>query len=627
MPWTARDAKQHKKDLTDEEAEIWAEIANNARESCMSKRHDEKRCDAYSIRVANAAINEQRQKVTVVDVTPNAPHGEGGTLAVGVEGYRCQCPECGHEIQSDIPCSERTCPQCDSQMQEVEEKQKIGRLAIYKSGNVWRWLSVSNVAVEDKEGEIVSEKAYDDAIAAAYADNAFGELDLVHVDGTDVGSCDLMVRLDKQLIEGGEWYTDERSRRVRERVMATPSRWGVSIKFRFDPEQFKEKVYQGGIRILKRSILPRRMAASYGTAIAVVGGRSMGKIDEETKAALRELSLSDEEIEALVEKQKSSLTEEHVKEKEGIASSKWPEDEGMDEKAVWETASVNDLPDSAFLFIEEGGEKDEEGKTKPRNLRHLPYRNANGDIDLPHLRNAIARLEQPATGKDWKGFSEEKRQALLKRARALLAKATGKEEEDEGKSLKASSASASFLEGLKEAVLSQLFGKKDKQEPESLRSAADAEREAVSKATTEVKSETQAVQKEEKAAEEENEILKSLKAYGAVLAQAIAETVAKEIASLKLELEKAEARQSETEKRLAELSKPIEQQVFARLNELPPIVKTRVTHLEATAKEPIAPLPPSNLTPQTYAEKMFADIVQEVAKKRGQMASDQKVKI
>ncbi len=65
--------------------------------------------------------------------------------------------------------------------------------------------------------------------------------------------------------------------------------------------------------------------------------------------------------------------------------------EGM-EKAVWSTAKVNDLPDSAFLYIEPGGKKDSEGKTTPRSLRHLPYRDASGKIDLPHLRNALARL-------------------------------------------------------------------------------------------------------------------------------------------------------------------------------------------------------------------------------------------
>jgi hypothetical protein len=63
-------------------------------------------------------------------------------------------------------------------------------------------------------------------------------------------------------------------------------------------------------------------------------------------------------------------------------------------KAEWTTAYINDLPDSAFAYIEPGGEKDEEGKTTPRSKRHFPHHNADGEIDLPHVRNALARIPQ-----------------------------------------------------------------------------------------------------------------------------------------------------------------------------------------------------------------------------------------
>jgi len=64
------------------------------------------------------------------------------------------------------------------------------------------------------------------------------------------------------------------------------------------------------------------------------------------------------------------------------------------DKAEWTTAFVNDLPDSSFAIILPGGEKDENGKTTPRKLRKLPYKDASGEIDIPHLRNALARLPQ-----------------------------------------------------------------------------------------------------------------------------------------------------------------------------------------------------------------------------------------
>ena len=56
------------------------------------------------------------------------------------------------------------------------------------------------------------------------------------------------------------------------------------------------------------------------------------------------------------------------------------------------TASRNDLPDSAFAYIEPGGTKDESGKTTPRSKRHFPIH------DAAHVRNALARASQSPFG-------------------------------------------------------------------------------------------------------------------------------------------------------------------------------------------------------------------------------------
>lgn len=85
-------------------------------------------------------------------------------------------------------------------------------------------------------------------------------------------------------------------------------------------------------------------------------------------------------------------------------------------KATWSTSYVNDLPDSAFLYVEPGGEKDDEGKTTPRSLRHFPYKDDSGAIDLPHLRNAIARIPQSNAP----GLTDDKKQQLQDRARGML---------------------------------------------------------------------------------------------------------------------------------------------------------------------------------------------------------------
>jgi hypothetical protein len=62
------------------------------------------------------------------------------------------------------------------------------------------------------------------------------------------------------------------------------------------------------------------------------------------------------------------------------------------ERAEMSAAEINDLPDSAFAYIEAGGKKDSEGKTVPRSLRHFPLN------DEAHVRNALARAPQSPFG-------------------------------------------------------------------------------------------------------------------------------------------------------------------------------------------------------------------------------------
>jgi HK97 family phage prohead protease len=61
-------------------------------------------------------------------------------------------------------------------------------------------------------------------------------------------------------------------------------------------------------------------------------------------------------------------------------------------RAMMTAATMNDLPDSAFAYIEPGGTKDDQGKTVPRSLRHFPIH------DAAHVRNALARAPQSPFG-------------------------------------------------------------------------------------------------------------------------------------------------------------------------------------------------------------------------------------
>ncbi len=56
-------------------------------------------------------------------------------------------------------------------------------------------------------------------------------------------------------------------------------------------------------------------------------------------------------------------------------------------------SAINDLPDAAFAYIENGGVKDPSGKTSPRSKRHFPIH------DEAHTRSALARASQSPFGK------------------------------------------------------------------------------------------------------------------------------------------------------------------------------------------------------------------------------------
>jgi hypothetical protein len=60
------------------------------------------------------------------------------------------------------------------------------------------------------------------------------------------------------------------------------------------------------------------------------------------------------------------------------------------QEAEWDTAYINDLPDSSFAVIEPAYPE----KTQDKRCRHLPFKDKDGKVDLPHLRNALARMNQ-----------------------------------------------------------------------------------------------------------------------------------------------------------------------------------------------------------------------------------------
>lgn len=85
--------------------------------------------------------------------------------------------------------------------------------------------------------------------------------------------------------------------------------------------------------------------------------------------------------------------------------------EFTEQAAVWTTQYINGLPNSSFAVVEKGYKAGE----SPKGARHLPYKGSDGKVDLPHLRNALARMNQIKSV-----LGTESDSALRARAKAKL---------------------------------------------------------------------------------------------------------------------------------------------------------------------------------------------------------------
>lgn len=89
------------------------------------------------------------------------------------------------------------------------------------------------------------------------------------------------------------------------------------------------------------------------------------------------------------------------------------------EGAKWTKKFINSLPNSSFAVIEPAYKEE---KTDNKNCRHLPFKDADGKIDLPHYRNALARANQIKAVTDSISDEELRKQAMaeLEKHRSVL---------------------------------------------------------------------------------------------------------------------------------------------------------------------------------------------------------------
>lgn len=174
-----------------------------------------------------------------------------------------------------------------------------GNMSVIKQADgKLRWVMFSSTAYQDRDGEIVSQKALADDVARADATGEYGPLDWWHIDGLNLGQCDFNAVDGKVLIESGTFVNEA----VGEAVKAASDKLGGSIAFYHPANEPQDGVYKS-IRRFARAVLPRNKASNLFTSLTVKES---------------DMNMAQEKFDALKELVGDSLAQELVRQSEAV---------------------------------------------------------------------------------------------------------------------------------------------------------------------------------------------------------------------------------------------------------------------------------------------------------------------
>ena len=305
-------------------------------------------------------VPEEKKDASVPVSTVKGASDEAITKARDVPnesgaGY-CICQECGYEEvhKRGVPCMDRKCPDCGASLiprdvaKDFKDKGFLQRMVDFgsqllgKSSPVEeplesspmfftikdvetdrrRWVGITSTAFVDKEGEIVSQKALEQA---ANVDPALlGELRFWHQKGMVLGNCDFRAVHGLCLVESGLWRDDGIGRAAEKGIQDTPDNWGLSLAFLFNPTTLEKGVRVKNARVrtvyndimtVERSVLPQLWAANWFSTIRVKSDDT----DEESIMQKKQMAT----LEALVgpEQAKALIAEADKINQKGLSTS------------------------------------------------------------------------------------------------------------------------------------------------------------------------------------------------------------------------------------------------------------------------------------------------------------------
>lgn len=142
-----------------------------------------------------------------------------------------------------------------------------------EEGNV-RWISFSSNAFEDREHELFTTKALEEAVEYADKEDKRGPLLLYHIPTAEVGQCDFQAVQGRFLIESGTFNDTPMGQKALDYLMNTDEEHQVSIGYTYQDGDEKDGQYDW-LRFRERSICPSGTAANPWTEFSLVGDKEM----------------------------------------------------------------------------------------------------------------------------------------------------------------------------------------------------------------------------------------------------------------------------------------------------------------------------------------------------------------
>lgn len=339
MPWTADDVDKHKKGLSKKEKARWVAIANSVYDRCMSDGGKDSECAGSAIRQANGVVGHALQIHRI----------QADQLKVRTEMHQGR----KHLVVPVIMMVEGV--HNGSHGPLFHSAEELGRHI-----ESWNGIPVTIFHPEvDGENVSANQPQVIDQNTVGRIYNAYMENDRLRAEA---------------------WIDEERIGSLSPQALSYIKEGRpleVSVGIFSDEEATAGTWHDEEYVAIARNHRPDHLALLPG---------GTGACSWEDGCGVR----TNQEGGAPTENKECTTPEEKKKKKQVDEDE---EEEDLEDLKEMSGKSINDLPDSAFAYIEPGGSKDEDGKTIPRSLRHFPVH------DATHARNALARASQSPFGK------------------------------------------------------------------------------------------------------------------------------------------------------------------------------------------------------------------------------------